>query len=158
MSSVSRHSGDNYGGVIKASYSILQDVKDQIDWLADPLTISQDTLDNYFHTLRFEPKTAKYRRRRRNTNQGPVYNVDLTMDFHKDRDDIIAEIENVSDRRLLIYIETTNGDRYLLGFENEGLMQTEDLDTGTMPSDLNHVGAAFSGSLTKKPAKITVTN
>lgn len=156
MSSISRHSGDNFGGITKLFYALHSEVNQSIDWLKVPFTISQAFIDSNFFRIKFENKTGSYTVKKTNTAQGPVYGVAVKIDLHKDRQDIADQIEAVGDRKLITIIQSLNGAFYLLGSKEAGLKQAEIFNTGQVPSDLNGYVFQFTGEFLKKPEIITI--
>ncbi|GEM_PF-4923092 len=156
MSSISKHTGDNLGGIARLSYALEQLATPHIDTTGTSIQLSQADLDTYFHTIEPHHFAAGYIQQRTNGPNGPSWTITVGLTIIGDRQEIRDQVELVLDRKLWIYLTDRNGQQLLIGHAGEGIVQAETLSSGQQVSELAGYDYQVQGTLTRKMRPVTL--
>ncbi|REE01140.1 hypothetical protein [Marinoscillum furvescens] len=162
MASISNNYTDNYGGLKVIKYAIAQDLEDLIDWMTlwqdpDTIDVPQSVIDNHFHDISPILLTPQLQAPSEISAGNKQTNNSLEARFNKDRADIRSQLEKVTDRGLVLYIEDRNGAKKLIGTPESPMRQNEDYRTGMKMMDFNGYTFYFTGSTPHKPPLVNLT-
>ncbi len=138
MSEIQRHSGENYGGNYKIYYALRSEATGQIDFLEDPVQISQALIDNYFYEIKVPRESVRFAEPDQLDDHGLSYTPTITFRIHKDRQEIRDQLKKVGVKGLWILLIDNNGQATIIGDEENVLYQRVGKDSGTQVPQPNH--------------------
>jgi hypothetical protein len=156
MSSISRFSGDNFGGVVSLLYALHANVKNQIDFYASNIQLSQAFIDANFFSIVFEREQCELKEPSQVTSIGKSRTISVVLAVPKDRQEIADQLSLVDDRALWLLLKDQNGNFKLIGNDDETVRQREDYSSGSRVSHTNGYRFKFSGRFKSKAPIITI--
>lgn len=152
--SISKHSGDNYGGISKLYFALQRDVQDLWDFEYDRknLSITLANLNSKFNKLNFMMRTAGTDFSKKPTPSGDEYTNVVEANFTKSRADVWAHLGTTTDSQVCLIFQDMNGQWYVLPYADESTA----FKTGREPKDTNGYTITWAALLAFPAVPISV--